>query len=71
MRTLLFVVLLCNFFAAQAQQKSFTVKYITDPIKLDGVLDEAVWETADIATNFWQYFPTDSPVSDQKQDQPQ
>lgn len=36
------------------------VKYIDEPITLDGVLDEPAWETADIATNFWNYFPTDS-----------
>ena len=43
-----------------AQQKQFTVKYINTPIKVDAVLDEDVWQTADIATNFWQQFPTDS-----------
>lgn len=45
---------------AFTQQKQFTVKYINSPIKVDAVLDEEVWKTADVATNFWQQFPTDS-----------
>lgn len=51
--------LFINFFAV-AQNKQFTVKYINSPIKVDAVLDEDVWQTADVATNFWQQFPTDS-----------
>ncbi len=45
---------------AFSQNKSVTVKYISETITLDGVLNEPAWATADIATNFWQYFPTDS-----------
>ncbi len=54
----LFVFFFLNNLAAQ--EKKFTVKYINSPVKIDAVLDEEVWETADIATNFWQQFPTDS-----------
>lgn len=43
-----------------SQNKSFVVKYIDTPIILDGKLDESVWNEAESATNFWQYFPTDS-----------
>jgi len=43
-----------------SKQKSFTVKYIQDFIKLDGILDEAIWEEAESANNFWEYFPVDS-----------
>ncbi len=43
-----------------AQQKKFTVKYIDAPITIDAVLNEADWERADVAGNFWQQFPTDS-----------
>lgn len=42
------------------KQKSFTVKYIQDFIELDGILDEAIWEEAESANNFWEYFPVDS-----------
>lgn len=43
-----------------SKQKSFTVKYIQDLIELDGILDEAIWEQAESANNFWEYFPVDS-----------
>lgn len=42
------------------QTNSVTVKYISSPITVDGVLDEADWAEAQPATDFWQYFPTDS-----------
>ena len=29
------------------------------PIKIDGILDDEIWKTAPIATNFWRKFPTD------------
>lgn len=45
---------------AQTNGRSIQVKHITDPIHLDGVLDEAVWQSADMGTDFWQFFPTDS-----------
>ncbi|WP_422350560.1 DUF5916 domain-containing protein [Flagellimonas sp.] len=51
---------------AQSNEKSFTVKYITQPITVDGVLDESVWETAESAHGFQQYFPTDSILAEQK-----
>jgi len=43
-----------------SKQKSFTVKYVTADITLDGILDEAVWEEAESAHDFWSYFPVDS-----------
>ncbi len=30
------------------------------PVTVDGLLDEAVWETAEVTTDFWQRFPYDS-----------
>ncbi|MBT8299599.1 MAG: carbohydrate binding family 9 domain-containing protein, partial [Maribacter sp.] len=43
------------------QHKKFTVKHITNAdIKADGVLDEAIWESAESAHDFWEYFPSDS-----------
>lgn len=41
-------------------KKQVTVKYIQDPITLDGVLDEPSWQETNVANNFWQYFPTDT-----------
>ena len=44
----------------QANNKSFTVKYISEVITADGILDEPIWEKADGAREFWQYFPADN-----------
>lgn len=43
--------------------KQLHVKKAVDEIKLDGILSETDWKTANTATNFWQYFPTDSLLS--------
>ena len=60
-KTLTYLFLLLFFFTySQEQPRKFTVKYITDPITVDGALDEAIWEQADGAKDFQQYFPTDS-----------
>ena len=46
-------------FTAQSQTKSVTVKYISETITPDGLLEEPIWEIADSADNFWEYFPLD------------
>mgnify|MGYP000132216980 CR=1 FL=1 len=43
----------------QNENRSFTVKYISEKIVPDGILDEAVWQTAESADDFWEYFPSD------------
>lgn len=43
-----------------SQAKEVHVKYISETIVLDGNLNEASWIKALTATNFWNYFPTDS-----------
>ena len=53
-------IALLTVFVAVAQTKSVTVKYISETITVDASLDEPAWQTAEPATNFWQYFPTDS-----------
>lgn len=53
----IFLILTTNILA---QQKEFVVKYISEPIKIDGILDEPAWETSDFAGDFWQYFPEDT-----------
>lgn len=45
---------------AQNTPKSITTKFITDEINIDRNLDEPVWQLAEEADNFWQYFPNDS-----------
>ncbi len=55
------IVLSCIFTAnLLAQDAPFlSIKKTNEPIKLDGVLSEAVWETADLATNFQMNQPVD------------
>ncbi len=43
-----------------SKNRSFKVKYIQDFINLDGILDEPIWEEAESASDFWEYFPVDS-----------
>ncbi|PIB29474.1 DUF5916 domain-containing protein [Maribacter sp. 4G9] len=44
---------------AQTSEKSFTVKYTNEKIQLDGILNEPVWNFAQSAGEFQQYFPSD------------
>ncbi len=62
------ILLLLVSISAFSQTKSFQVKYVTDVLKVDGILDEAVWETADSAKDFQQYFPSDSILAEQPTD---
>ncbi len=39
------------------------VKKALGSIKTDGILDEKDWEEAEIASDFWQYFPMDTMIS--------
>ncbi len=66
MKNLLFIALSLMVCVTYSQTKSFTVKYIDETITLDGKLDEPVWAEADVATNFWQYFPVDSLQAEQQ-----
>ena len=55
--TLLFFLFTTLLFA---QTKEVMVKYISEPITLDAELTESAWNQATPASEFWQYFPTDS-----------
>ena len=44
----------------QSQNKSVIAKYTDEEIKIDGVLNETSWSKVLPATNFYQYFPTDT-----------
>ncbi|MBE16745.1 MAG: hydrolase [Cytophagaceae bacterium] len=59
-RKILFLLLLFYGALLMAQQKQVVVKYINTPITIDASLDESPWDTAIPATNFWEYFPTDT-----------
>lgn len=67
MKKFIFFIFFTGFLSnAQVEKKSVTVKYIQDKIKVDGILDEAVWKTASPATDFYQYFPTDTAQAKQQ-----
>ncbi|WP_299208958.1 DUF5916 domain-containing protein [uncultured Dokdonia sp.] len=59
-RKLLFLIILQTTYLSFSQDKEVFVKYIDSEIKIDGKLEEAVWEQAAPAKEFWQYFPTDT-----------
>ncbi|MEL6484799.1 MAG: carbohydrate binding family 9 domain-containing protein, partial [Bacteroidota bacterium] len=63
-----FMALFACCLFSQSSPKQFTVKLIDQPIEIDGVLDEAVWETAESAHDFQQNFPTDSVLAQQQTD---
>ena len=50
--------------AQQTVDKEFTAQKIDTPPKIDGVLDEAIWEKAQVLTDFAQYFPSDSEIAE-------
>ncbi len=45
---------------AQNEKRSITVRYTDAEIIIDGVLDEPVWDSADVTEDFWQFFPSDT-----------
>lgn len=59
------VWLCCQALLAQSD-RSIHIGPINGSIKIDGVLDEPIWSTADPADDFWQYFPSDSVKADQQ-----
>jgi hypothetical protein len=61
MKNVIFPLLFFCFIGySQVAKKSVTVKYITEEITLDAILDEDAWSKAEPATNFFQYFPSDT-----------
>ncbi len=50
---------------SQTENKSFTVKHISDDVVIDGILDEPFWQNAESAHDFQQYFPSDSILAEQ------
>lgn len=64
---IIFFTFLCvstHFLYSQSETKSIEAKLTDDIITVDGKLDESIWESASLGTDFWQYFPTDSLKAD-------
>lgn len=61
MKNIIFLFLFVSFSSfSQVDKKTVFVKYIDEPITVDGVLNESSWSKAEAASNFFQYFPTDN-----------
>ncbi|WP_127140979.1 DUF5916 domain-containing protein [Flagellimonas marinaquae] len=68
-KSFVLVTILCSYaLFSQSNTKSFTVKYIDDIIKVDGIMDESVWDMAESAADFHQYFPSDTTLAFQQTD---
>ena len=56
-----------NYYSlVQNKEKEIFVKFIDQPILIDGDLSENIWEEAFRAADFQQYFPSDSILAKQK-----
>jgi len=55
-----------NIGIVQAQNRTIHIKKTSEHIVIDGILDETVWSTCEIATNFICNFPNDTMVSASK-----
>lgn len=62
------ILLQVTLTSAQHQEKKFTVKHITEYLTVDGVLDEAAWESAESIGDFQQYFPADNVIAEYQTD---
>jgi hypothetical protein len=49
--------------ATLVEPRVVNISRSTSPITVDGLLDEAVWESVERTTNFWQRYPYDSAYS--------
>lgn len=47
-------------------QKSASVERTNETINLDGILDENTWKKPQPATDFWQYFPSDTVLAEKQ-----
>ena len=58
-KTYLYIfIFLFQTFILKSQE--VTVKYTEDKIEIDGSPNDSAWKNADIASDFWQWRPTDS-----------
>ncbi len=62
----LYIFFLAGVSFGQTTNKSFTVKYTSETIEPDGVLDEAIWDSVEHTGDYWQYFPSASVQANQQ-----
>jgi len=54
------IMLLLLFVQFQSTAQSLHIKKTQEAIRIDGILDEIVWQNAEVAGDFIQYFPYDT-----------
>ncbi|MDF7818469.1 DUF5916 domain-containing protein [Runella sp. MFBS21] len=54
------LLFLCPFLAFSQADSPYKVSFTNEKIKIDGILDEAVWQNIEPMGEFWQYFPSDT-----------
>ncbi|WP_028668666.1 DUF5916 domain-containing protein [Runella zeae] len=54
------LLFLCPLLAFSQADSPYKVSFTNEKIKIDGVLDEAVWQNIEPMGEFWQYFPSDT-----------
>lgn len=62
MRIVLYPLLVGLFscFVVSAQNSVYKVSFTNEKIKIDGILDEPVWQNSESLGDFWQLFPSDT-----------
>ncbi len=67
---LLYFAILCIAFISNAQKKNASYRYYikktTLPITIDGIGDDAAWETTDVAKDFFMVLPMDTDKANEK-----
>lgn len=60
---LLYLFFLLAFAGTKLVAQELRINRITESIAIDGVMDEAIWSSKDVADDFMQYFPYDSSLA--------
>jgi len=55
-----FLLLLFPILAFAQEETPYKVNFTTEKIKIDGVLDEPIWQNLSTVGDFWQWFPSDT-----------
>ncbi len=58
------LVLLFGYSLSAQEKVDLKIRFTETPVQIDGNLDDAAWQTADVARNFMQYFPFDTSLAE-------
>ena len=58
MKHIIILILLCTSIYCHTQnKKAYQITRTEQPLVIDGILDERIWDTLQVATNFIQFRP--------------